>query len=270
MKAILLIISMAMMTLIVHAQVDSFNVNESKWKKTYNYLTMAKKAEKSIWKLKILPLQLSDLHSDYITYENVPIIFAYEHKITPSLSYQIESKNMFYKVGETRTQIPYIGYGDSNHTNWFYQGVSSSKQLIFNSSMSAELRYYYFMKRRMHRRHASNNFSADYVALKATKNVVQTGVDYFDALYNMENPFPDRNSLPFYDNTISVYYGIQRRFLKYFFADIHGGVAYRYGSESIRPYSTTWSLNEDKILTPSTNYAPRIVGVFTFRIGFAF
>nr|HPI53933.1 hypothetical protein [Chitinophagaceae bacterium] len=243
MKTYLLSACLLFIFILTKAQTDSFEVNQTKFMKTYNFITMANKVETSILKLKVIPLCLNGWSNKIdISYENVPIIISYEHKLFPFLSYQIESKNIFF------AQRDYYGNSILNINKHYEKeeadsigiyygewGTSVHKKMIFNSSIAAELRYYYNARRKMHRKHGQNNFSGNYLALRGSKNVVQTGYDYHDMVFKHDNPFPDHNTHPFYDNNISLYYGAQRRFLKYFYIDMHAGIAYRYGSEKSKP-----------------------------------
>jgi hypothetical protein len=147
-------------------------------------------------------------------------------------------------------------------------GEAYDNQYIFSSSLAVEFRYYYNMKRRMHKKHLANNFSASYVAIRGNKNVLCTGIDFYNMRYDMESPFYDKNKHPFYDNNISLYYGIQRRFLKYFFCDIQGGASYRYGST--KPFWNYYYINSNNKIGKEVNLPPRIVGMFNLRVGFAF
>lgn len=264
-KFVLFISSILSLHLYAQNPVDSFEVKENKIMKTYNFLTMARKEELSVWKFKALPFNLDKAQ---ITYLGTPIVIAYERKINPNFSFQIESKFNLFDVGETQETITYTNATDTNHIEVYPMGYSSNKKLIFNWSLAAEIRYYYNMKRKMHKKHHSNNFSANYFAIKASKNVMQTGVDFYEMRYDMENSFSDLNKHPFYDNSISIYYGIQRRFLKIFFFDIQLGGAYRYSNNNAN--WTYYNIQPNMPVESQVNYAPRWVAVTNFRIGFAF
>lgn len=253
------------LTSIAQTAVDSFEVKENKMIKTYNFLTMARTEELSVWKFKALPFNLDKIQ---ITYLGTPIVIAYERKLSPNFSFQIESKCNLFDVGENTDTIKYYNAIDSTKIEYYPMGYSSSKKLIFNWSMAAEVRYYYNMKRKMHKKHHSNNFSANYLALKISKNVLQTGIDFYEMRYQMENPLADLNKHPFYDNNISMYYGIQRRFLKVFFFDIQLGGAYRYGSDV--PYWKNYIVSANAPVRTEKINAPRFVAVTNFRLGFAF
>lgn len=281
MKTYLLTISILLIAMGVKSQTDSFEVNQTKFMKTYNFITMANKVETSILKLKVIPLCLNGWSNKIdISYENVPIIISYEHKLFPYLSYQIESKNIFFAERDyygNSVMNFYKHYkqdkADSVGKYYYESDMSAHKKMIFNSSIAAELRYYYNARRKMHRKHGQNNFSGNYIALRGSKNVVQTGFDYHDMVFKHDNPFPDHNTHPFYDNNVSLYYGAQRRFLKYFFIDVHAGIAYRYGSEKSKPQ---W-YNSYTPAPGTTYYIPykidnisRWVPSFSCRFGFAF
>ncbi len=228
---------------LLQAQTDSFEVKQKKFMKTYNFITMANKEETSILKLKVIPLLLNGVSNKVaITYDGVPIIISYERKIFPFLSYQIESKNILYSEKDyydNSVMDFFTTYEKNQHDSLgtFYgpYARSAHKKMIFNSSIAAELRYYYNARRHMHRRHTKNNFSGNYIAFRASRNVLQTGYDYWDIRRKEENPFSDHNTHPFYDNNLSLFYGAQRRFLKYFYIDMHVGVSYRYGAEKNKP-----------------------------------
>jgi hypothetical protein len=245
--------------------IDSFEVKENKMMKTYNFLTMARIEELSVWKFKALPFNLD---KKQITYLGTPIIIAYERKLSPNFSFQIESKFNLFDVGENVDTLQYYNGIDTNRIEYYPVGYSSSKNLIFNWSLAAEMRYYYNMKRKMHKKHHSNNFSANYFALKVSKNVVQTGIDFYEMRYDMENPLADLNKHPFYDNNISLYYGIQRRFLKIFFFDVQLGGAYRYSKNTA--YWTHYTVKSSTDVRSDKISAPRFVAVTNFRIGLAF
>lgn len=245
--------------------VDSFEVKENKMIKTYNYLTMARTQELSVWKFKALPFNLDKAE---ITYLGTPIIISYERKLSPNFSFQVENKFNIFDVGEHVDTILFTNALDTNNIEYFPMGYSSSKKLIFNWSLAAEMRYYYNMKRKMHKKHHSNNFSANYFALKVSKNVMQTGIDFYEMRYDMENPLADLNKHPFYDNNISLYYGIQRRFLKIFFFDVQLGGAYRYSSNIA--YWNYYSAVPNEPVTSQKFSAPKFVAVTNFRLGFAF
>ena len=147
-------------------------------------------------------------------------------------------------------------------------GNSTLNHYIFSSSISVESRYYYNMKKRMHRKHLANNFSADYLAMRINKNVLCTGTDFYNIRFDKENPFYDRNKHPFYDNNISLFYGIQRRFLKNFFFDIQGGLSYRYSVN--KPSWNFYVVDNNQQLQKITTVPPRWVGMINARLGFAF
>jgi hypothetical protein len=245
--------------------IDSFEVKENKMMKTYNFLTMARTEELSVWKFKALPFNLDKAQ---ITYLGTPIIVAYERKLSPNFSFQIESKFNLFDVGENTDTIIYTNAIDTAKIEYYPMGYSSSKKLIFNWSVAAEMRYYYNMKRKMHKKHHSNNFSANYFALKVSKNVMQTGIDFYQMRFDMENPLADLNKHPFYDDNISLYYGIQRRFLKIFFFDVQLGGAYRYSNNNA--YWVYYTVKPNSPVTSEKISAPRFVAVTNFRIGFAF
>jgi hypothetical protein len=251
--------------LYAQSPIDSFEVKENKIMKTYNFLTMARKEELSVWKFKALPI---NFNLGKITYLGTPIVISYEHKLSPNFSFQVESKFNFFPLACAVDTIYYTNALDSNNIKYYPEGYSSYMKLIFNCSLAAEMRYYYNMKRKMHKKHHSNNFSANYFAIKASKNVMQTGIDFYEMRYDMENTFADLNKHPFYDNNISLYYGIQRRFLKIFFFDIQLGGAYRYGKDV--PYWTNYTVKSSTAVESQKIYAPRWVAVTNFRIGFAF
>lgn len=245
--------------------VDSFEVKENKIVKTYNFLTMARKEELSVWKFKALPFNLDKAQ---ITYLGTPIIVCYERKLSPNFSFQVESKFNLFDVGTFTDTIIYTNAINASHIEYYPMGYSSSKNLIFNWSLAAEMRYYYNMKRKIHKKHHSNNFSANYFALKLSKNVMQTGIDFYQMRYDMENPLADLNKHPYYDDNISLYYGIQRRFLKIFFFDVQLGGAYRYGKDV--PYWTNYVVKSNAPVESYKISAPKFVAVTNFRIGFAF
>lgn len=264
-KFLLFITAINFLQLKAQTAIDSFEVKENKMIKTYNFLTMARTEELSVWKFKALPFNLDKAQ---ITYLGTPIIVAYEHKLSPNFSFQVESKFNLFDVGENVDTIPYINATDTNHIETYPMGYSSSKKLLFNWSLAAEMRYYYNMKRKMHKKHHSNNFSANYFALKISKNVMQTGIDFYNMRYDMENTLADLNKHPFYDDNISLYYGIQRRFLKIFFFDVQLGAAYRYSNNNA--YWTNYNVQPNTAVVSEKISAPRFVGVTNFRIGFAF
>ena len=240
------------------AQTDSFEVKENKFMRTYNYLTMAKKEETSVWKLKVLPINFENLPRDPFSYEGMPIIVSYERKITPRFSWQVEMKAIYYEAKNF-----YNGY-PSRDLN--YQ-TDDNKTMILNTAVAAEFRYYYNMKARMHRKHLSNNFSANYIATRVSTNVLQTGTLLQDMLYQYEDPLSDLAKGKYFDNHVDVYYGIQRRFLGCFFFDAHFGVMCRYSEQ---PFQVNTYSDNNGGTFKRIERAPRLMPLLNFRWGLAF
>lgn len=249
------------------AQEDSTSIDHSGLMKAYNYVTMANHIETSVWKLKILPLTTAK--SSIFTYDGCPIVVSYEKKIKSNLSFQLESKAIIRSTdGAIHTKWDTVL--NTNQTYTYIGQEYRSSRTLFNAAVAAELRYYYNLNRKMHRKHGVNNFSANYIALRLSKNVLQTGTDAALTERQFSGDFSDQNMHPFYDNHIAGLYGIQRRVLTYFFADAQLGTAFRYGSSYNRPQIMYNTKNSSSSTTIEIDKAPRFVVVANFRIGIAF
>lgn len=267
MKKYFIALALGFMGLIVKASDDSLLVQDHRIMKVYNYLTMANHPENSVWKLKILPL--TSMNSRILTYDGTPIIISHEKKIKTNLSYQIEMKAILESTdGMVHTQ--WDTFTNTNQTTSYAGKEYYSSRTIGNASVAAELRYYYNMNRKMHRKHGVSNFSANYFALRLSRNVLQTGTDANQVEYQSDDFITDQSMHPFYDNHVATYYGIQRRFLHYFFADVQLGVAYRYSGSNRRPQFKLIYEDLQGITHIKTEKATRVVPLMNFRIGFAF
>jgi hypothetical protein len=236
------------------AQTDSFEVKETKIAKAYNFLTMAKKEESRVWKINVLPFLvpqefLDQRYVEYsnnswssskriISYNNIlnsrPIIISFEKRLTPSFSICIESNFKItsyntYEMHEHYELFDSIGkqFLRTTLSNPQYNNVTE-----INGILTGELRYYYKMKRRMHKHHLANNFSADYFSFKASRNIMSTSNNYYLAynpLISLSSIIEDNTQRSFFDNNnICIVYGLQRRFLKYCFLDFQFGLKYKY------------------------------------------
>lgn len=267
MKYIILFLYSIILNVTVFAQDDSLFVEQNKLMKAYNFVTMANQTETSIWKLKVLPITTAK--SSIFTYDGCPIILSYEKKIKSNLSFQVETKAILRSTdGVIQTQWDTVL--NSNQTYTYIGKEYRSSRTLFNAALAAELRYYYNLNRKMHRKHGANNFSANYLALRLSRNVLQTGTDASLVYDQQEAVITDQSMHPFYDNHVAILYGAQRRFLKYFYADAQIGNVFRYGGENSRPQFHFKTMNVQGVTTTEIEKAPRFNLVANFRIGLAF
>lgn len=256
------------LTIFFHSEIRAQEDHPSgKLSKSYNFLTMAHRDDTSLWKLNILPISVLGKHG--LSYNGTPLFLAYEKKIRPDLSYQLELQTIFLTTSNSKRVLTDTFVNtDSSIT---YQTIQyNATNLMINITVGGQLRYYYNMNRRMHRHHTGNNFSANYVALRFRRNLLHTSDDPKLIDKQFEGDFGDHYFHPFYCNTVTAFYGIQRRLFKYFYFDAGLGISYRYAKQSLRPVRTYNTYTNSILRFTEQEKAPRFLPVVEFKFGFAF
>ena len=242
------------------AQTDSFEVKETKLVKAYNFLTMAKKEERKVWKVDAFPFLMSNLNMLWNKYEFFNSSLRYEQKISPALSLNIEGV-----VDMSKQKI---------HITESSGSLTVFDITEYNNKLSLELKWYYNLLKRMHRHHTANNFSASYISVKASRQIYYSSNYIWAPYQSIDNAiYPENSNNPFFadfkkgtfnNNNLTLYHGFQRRFLKIAYFDIQTGVIYKYSSPYITAnYKYTYSpFSSDKL--------SRILPFLNIKLGFAF
>ncbi len=242
------------------AQTDSFEVKETKLVKAYNFLTMAKKEERKVWKVDAFPSILVNLRGSRQSYYFQTSI-SFEKKVTPKFSYCIQGGIDIYQSSIFST---------SNGSNTTYE----YNPTYFNIPLSLELKYYYNIGKRMHKHHSANNFSASYFALRYSRMMYYSTVYSTQSggwenedekpVYSNSPYFTEFHRGPFNCNYVSIYHGFQRRFLKVGYFDLQTGFMYRYTNSYNR--NSTYVLYKPNSLEKLSRILPSL----NIKLGFAF
>ena len=210
------------------AQSDSIQISHSEETGTlekqrfidrYDYVFMTKEPTKWMLKGTLQPLR-SSLQNRYFipAYQTLsPWWINFERKITPSFSLQVgityfERSSRLVKInGETISQLPLFNYGDIRKYS------TLGDKLIFMGSL--EGRWYYDLAKRIKEGKSENNFSANYLGFRFTQAFNPALHRNSGELTHSNGKYDSDYQLEQLKHSISISYGLQRRFLKHGFVD---------------------------------------------------
>ena len=243
---------------------ESGTLQKQRFIDQYDYVFMTK--EPTRWMLKAVALPMGNMglvnNAIYFTKNTrdiSPLWLNFEYKLSKSLSLSVGGS--YYSNGLSQNER------DEVWTNY-------DKSIKYNFVGTTELRWFYDMKRRIAEGKSANNFSGNYLSVRADKVFVTTQPDYIPLLtylqqfrYDTDDSkntdiFDTRNVFQQLTSRVSVSYGLQRRFLRYglvdlglslnlnqyrlleqnlSFADVNSKFVRNYNSRSTPPnISSTW------------------------------
>ena len=201
---------------------ESGTLQKQRFIDQYDYVFMTK--EPTRWMLKAVALPMGNMglvnNAIYFTKNTrdiSPLWLNFEYKLSKSLSLSVGGS--YYSNGLSQNEREQI---------W----QNYDKSIKYNFVGTTELRWFYDMKRRIAEGKSANNFSGNYLSVRADKVFVTAQPDYEPILtylqlspysvYNSKNTdvFDTRNVFQQLTSRVSVSYGLQRRFLRHGLVDL--------------------------------------------------
>jgi hypothetical protein len=201
---------------------ESGTLEKQRFIDQYDYVFMTK--EPTRWMLKAIALPMGNMglvnNAIYFTKKTEdisPLWLNLEYKLSKSLSVQVGGSYYSNGLNQNEREEVWANYGKSIKYNWIG---------------TTELRWFYDMKRRIAEGKSANNFSGNYLSVRADKVFVTAKPDYETLLtYFQQSPysitnekstdvFDTRNVFRQLTSRVSISYGLQRRFLRHGLVDL--------------------------------------------------